>query len=467
MIDVRFEDRENIIQNMQEIVNSIPSKYYSDILFDTTSSLTVSKSRSGEKVNANLKTRGFVFRIYNGERYYELSTAATGISKLKENVAKLLSNIEKKSTIELVSYPKHEIDRDVPMNIDFTQMALSDKLSKINNVYDTLKKIDDRVQNSVIRYQDSIQERIFVNTEGSILRQKIPRISTYLAPLVKVDGRSDSDYHFVSGQGGFEVLNAINHALLSDLVKSSIELAQAPLPPTGKMPVVLDPSVSGFLSHAVFGHGVQGDAIYEERSVWKNHYQKQVASEILSITDKPIDGIYGNYFFDDEGVLCQKTPLIEKGILKNFLHSRMTASLLGMEGDLHGNGRRQSFMHPIFPRNSNTFIEPGDYDIDEIISEMEYGLLLVKASHGLEDFDGSIHCNSKSGYVIENGEIKDRVKGISLSGDAINMLMAVDAVSKGPVDFIGMNSRKGLNEMVPISFGGVYIRSTNGFVSPG
>ncbi len=464
---VRFENRETIIQNMQDIINSIPPGYYSDILFDSTSSLAISKSRSGENINANLKTRGFVFRIFNGERYYELSTTASGISKLKENVAKLLTNIEKKSQLELVSYPKHQINKEIPMEKDFTQITLTEKLSKINEIYTTFKKIDDQVQNSLIKYQDSIQERIFVNTEGSVLRQKIPRISAYIAPLVKVGGKTDSDYHFISGQGGFEILNAINFNLLSDLVKSSIELAQAPLPPTGKMPVVLDPSVSGFLSHAVFGYGVQGDSICEERSIWKDFYQKQVAAEILNVSDMPIDGVYGNCFFDDEGILCQKTPIIKKGVLTHFLHSRMTASLLGLEDELRGNGRRQNFMHPVYPRNSITYVEPGDYNIDEIIEDMGFGILLVKANHGLEDFSGNIHCNSKSGYIIENGEIKDRVKGVSLTGKAMDLLMAIDAVSKGPIDFIGMDSRKGLNEVVPVSFGGVYIRSKNGFVSPG
>ena len=76
-----FADREKILQHMHDIINSVPPGYYSDILYDSTSSLAISKSRSGENINANLKTRGFVFRIFNGERYYELSTTASGISK--------------------------------------------------------------------------------------------------------------------------------------------------------------------------------------------------------------------------------------------------------------------------------------------------------------------------------------------------------------------------------------------------
>ena len=190
-------------------------------------------------------------------------------------------------------------------------------------------------------------------------------------------------------------------------------------------------------------------------------------SEIVNIIDKPVDGVYGNYFFDDEGVLCQKTPILENGVLTHFLHSRITASLLEMREQLHGNGRRENFMHPIYPRNSNTFLEPGDYSFEEMISEMKCGILMSKGSFGMEDFDGSIHCNSKTGFLIENGEITTRVKGIAISGSAIDMFMAADAITKGPVDYFGLESRKGLNEIVPVTYGGVYLRTQKGFISPG
>ncbi len=460
-------DREKIIENMQELINNIPTNYYADVLFHSMSSIIINKTRSGENVNANLKTRGIVFRIFNGERFYEISTPSTGMHKMHEKVAKLLQNLEKKDNIDLYKYPKHSINSVIPMENNFTKISLAEKLKKIKDLFDNLKKINNNVKNAIIQYKDTIQERIFLNTEGSVLRQVIPRMYTYIAPIVKIDGKIDSDNQLISGEGGYDILSIINLDFLTKLVSSSIELAKASLAPTGIMPIVLDPSISGFLAHNIFGHGVQGDSICSNRSVWKDYLNKRVGSEIINISDNSISGLYGNYYFDDEGVILKKTPIIENGYLNHYLHSRMTANILGLEGELRGNGRRESFMHRIYARNSNTFFEPGDFNLNEIIADIKHGILIEKANHGMEDFQGSININSKSGHIIDGGQIKERVKGISLTGNAFDLLNNINAISNDPIQHFGMESRKGNSDTIPISYGGVYVKSQKGFVSPG
>ncbi|MHA1675356.1 MAG: TldD/PmbA family protein, partial [Promethearchaeota archaeon] len=295
----------------------------------------------------------------------------------------------------------------------------------------------------------------------------LPRIGLQISTIVSAKGKVDSNKMTISGQGGWEVLDQLTSERLKSFAKSSIEIAQATLPPSGILPVICDPSVSGILAHAIFGHGVQGDAIVQDRSYWKQFFNKPVASELVNISDSLQSGVYGNYLFDDEGVLSQKTPMVENGILTHYLHSRITATLLDMPKALRGNGRRQNFMHPIYPRNSNTFIEPGDQSLEEMIADIPYGLLVENGDYGMEEFDGSLQCNSKSGYLIENGELSKRVSSIALSGQARDFLLSVNGVSKGPMDFVGINSRKGLDEWVPVTYGGVHIKVEKGFVSPG
>jgi TldD protein len=140
---------------------------------------------------------------------------------------------------------------------------------------------------------------------------------------------------------------------------------------------------------------------------------------------------------------------------------------LGMPDALRGNGRRQNFMHPIYPRNSNTFFEPGDHNVQEMIQSVKFGVLIENGEYGMEEFDGSIQCNSKTGHLIENGEITKRIKGVAISGNARDFLMSIDAVSKGPPVFVGLNSRKGLDEWVPVTYGGVYIKAEKAFINPG
>ncbi len=466
-LDIMRLDKDAMIEKMQEIINKIPQKFYADILYDSLSSINIQQSISGENFSVIPRINGFALRIFDGSKYYEISDY--DLFNLEERITKLLQKIEFIPKIDLISYPKHSMDEEIPMKNDFTLISLEEKHQKIMDLHSTIKKIDQRIINPIITYKDSMLERIFINTEGSLLRQKIPRTFLEIKPIISIDNKTDYDTYSIGSEGGFEIFDQINNELLENLVKSSIELTTAPHPPSGKMPVVLDPTIAGNIAHAVFGHSLQADQVIRGRCYWEKYYKKQVAAEIVNISDSPVEeGAYGSYLFDDEGVICKKTPLIEKGILTNYLNSRVTASILKQENNLFGNGRRQDYLHRIYPRNSNTFFEPGDYSKEEMIQEMGYGVLVSQSDFGMEDpIAGGIQTNSRSGFLIENGEITTRVKSIALSGNALELLMSIDAVSKGPISRVSFESRKGREDIVPVSFGGVFVRAQNIFISPG
>ncbi|MCF2141102.1 MAG: TldD/PmbA family protein [Candidatus Lokiarchaeota archaeon] len=457
--------KEEIIAHMEDIIHSVPSHFYADILFDSMAVLTIKQSKSGTSSNVKPKMRGFVFRIFNGKKYFEISHP--DIFRLKSQVKQILPKLDYFPDIQLIPSPKNEFDKEFSMKQDFTAIPIQEKINQINSLYKEIFTQDSQIRNVFINFQDSIQERIFLNTEGSRLRQVLPRLGIQLISVVKSNGKVDSNKMSVSGQGGWEIFNSLTQEQIQSFVKDSIEIAQADLPPSGVLPIICDPSVAGMLAHAIFGHGVQADTIVEDRSYWKRYFNLPVASDLVNISDSAQTGAYGNYYFDDEGILNKKTPLVENGILTHYLHSRITATMLDMPDALFGNGRRQNFLHPIYPRNSNTFIEPGDYTLEEMISEIQYGLLVENGDYGIEEFDGSVQCNSISGYLIENGELKKRVKGVAISGQARDLFLSIDAVSKGPIQFSGINSRKGLDEWVPVTYGGVYIKAHRSFVSPG
>ena len=460
-------DKESMVEKMQEIINKVPPKFYADVLYDSLSSIYIQQSISGENLSVIPRNRGFVFRIFNGEQYFELSDF--NLFNLEKRITKLLEKIEFIQKIDLISYPKHSMDKEIVMRNDFTLISLEEKHQKIMDLFSSMKKIDERVINPIITYKDSMLERIFINTEGSFLRQKIPRSFLEIKPVVSIDNKTDYDSFIISGECGYEIFDEIDNQIIENLVKSSIELTTAPHPPSGKMPVILDPTIAGNIAHAVFGHSLQADQIIRGRSIWERYFKKQVASEIVNISDSAVEeGAYGSYLFDDEGIISKKVALIKNGVLSNYLNSRETASILKLEASLYGNGRRQDFLHRIYPRNSNTFFEPGDYSKEEMIREMEYGVLISQSDFGMEDpIGGGIQTNSRSGFLIENGELTTRVKSIALSGNALDLLKSIDAISKGPVTSVSFESRKGREDLVPVSFGGVFVRTNNIFISPG
>ncbi|MHA1511928.1 MAG: metallopeptidase TldD-related protein, partial [Promethearchaeota archaeon] len=283
-----------MIEKMQEIISKVPPKFYADILYDSLSSINIQQSISGESLSVIPRINGFVFRIFDGSMYKEISDY--DLFNLEERVLKLVQNLDYNPNIEFIPYPKHSMDKEFSMKNDFTLISLEEKHQKIMDLHTSIKKIDQRVINPVITYKDSMSVRIFINTEGSLLRQKIPRIFLEIKPIVSIDNKTDYDTYSIGSEGGFEIFDQINDELLEDLVKSSIELTTAPHPPSGKIPIILDPTIAGNIAHAVFGHSLQGDQIIRGRSYWERFYKKQVASDILNISDSPlVEGEYGSY----------------------------------------------------------------------------------------------------------------------------------------------------------------------------
>ncbi|MFX1587905.1 MAG: metallopeptidase TldD-related protein, partial [Promethearchaeota archaeon] len=133
-----------------------------------------------------------------------------------------------------------------------------------------------------------------------------------------------------------------------------------------------------------------------------------------------------------------------------------------------GNGRRETFAHPINVRMSNTYIEPGDYNLEEMIAEIDYGVMLIRGEFGMEDpIGGGMQCTSTKGYLIENGEKTQLLSGITLSGSVLDFLKNIDAISNNELQFHGGTCGKGNEDLVPVMSGGSYIRVKEGLISPG
>ncbi|MHA1842846.1 MAG: TldD/PmbA family protein, partial [Promethearchaeota archaeon] len=265
----------------------------------------------------------------------------------------------------------------------------------------------------------------------------------------------------------FEIFDEITTDKLEEVVQKSLEMLKAKSPPSGKYPIILDPSMSGLIAHESFGHGLEADQVLRDRSYLKNYLNKKVASEICTIYDTPAyENAFSFYFFDDEGIKSGKNLLVDKGILKNFLYDRRTASELNSIPQ--GNGRRESFAHPVNVRMSNTYFGSGDYTLEELISEIKYGVILIHGYFGMEDpLGGGMQCTSKKGYLIENGEKTQILKATALSGAVLELLQNIDGVSKDATKLDAGICGKGSEDYVPVTSGGSFIRVKSALISQG
>ncbi len=181
--------------------------------------------------------------------------------------------------------------------------------------------------------------------------------------------------------------------------------------------------------HEAVGHGLEADLAQEGLSVYSNKIGERVAAPLITvIDDSTLPKKRGSFRFDDEGVLSQKTVLVEQGILKGYMYDRLTAMKDGAVST--GNGRRESYEHRPIPRMTNTYIAPGVSNPGETIKSVDRGLFVKKMGGGqVNTATGEFVFEVSEGYVIEKGQVGEPVRGATLIGRGPDILKAIDMVS--------------------------------------
>jgi len=231
-----------------------------------------------------------------------------------------------------------------------------------------------------------------------------------------------------------------------------VNLGSVPAP-AGEMPVVLGPGWPGILLHEAIGHGLEGDFNRKQTSAFAGLLGERVAAKGVTVVDDgTIPDRRGSLTIDDEGTPSARTVLIEDGILKAYLQDRQNARLMGMRPT--GNGRRQSYAHSVMPRMTNTIMESGSRDPEEIIRSVKRGLYAVNFGGGQVDItSGKFVFSAAEAYLIEDGKIGPAVKGATLIGNGPDVLTKVEMIGNDCMLDPGIGTCGKDGQSVPVGVG--------------
>ena len=232
--------------------------------------------------------------------------------------------------------------------------------------------------------------------------------------------------------GGTEGLEFLDGGVPENLARKAsgraVRALHATKLPGGRMPVVLSSEAGGTMVHEAVGHGLEADLARRGMSVYKEKLGERIGSPLVSIADDAtVPGKRGSYGMDDEGTSGQRTLLVAAGILKGFLHDRLSAMKDGVAPT--GNGRRESYRHKPIPRMTNTLILPGNTPPGEILSGADRGLEVVKMGGGqVNTVTGDFMFEVAEGYRIEGGKRGEPVRGATITGNGPEVLSMIDRV---------------------------------------
>lgn len=402
-----------------------------------------------EKVTSGLDKGAGIRVISEGNTLYAYTndTILSGLKKAADTVSKAVAKRKKNVHINLTPLIYNQ-------SIDIKKMPSSvpveDKVELVFTVDSNCRNIDNKIAQVSVRYTDVVQEVTIVNTQGNNIKDT--RVRTLLSVNVVAchNGNIQTGYEAVGGFSGFELFdNNIHENMADKAANRALLMLNAKPAPAGTMPIILASEAGGTMIHEACGHGLEADFIQKEISTYKDKLGKKVASEIVTvIDDATLDNKYGYIAYDDEGVPGQRTVLIENGILKEFLYDKLTSMKENREST--GNGRRESYQCKPIPRMTNTYIASGDSNPKDIISSIEKGLYVAKMGGGqVNPTTGDFVFDVAEGYLINNGEIKEAVKGANLAGNGPRILSMIDMIGNDLGFDVGMCGKDG--QGVPVA----------------
>lgn len=254
-----------------------------------------------------------------------------------------------------------------------------------------------------------------------------PLVRLNISIVAEQNGRRESGSFGMGGRYLYDDLfdEAVWNRGIDDALRQALVNLEAVAAPAGEMQVLLAPGWPGILLHEAIGHGLEGDFNRKGTSAFSGRIGERVAAPGVTVVDDgSLHARRGSLSIDDEGTPTQENVLIEDGILKGYIHDRLSARLMGMAPT--GNGRRESFAHAPMPRMTNTFMRAGNDDPEELLSRVKNGIFAKSFGGGQVDItSGKFVFSCTEAYKVENGRLGAPIKGATLIGDGPSVLTRV------------------------------------------
>ena len=414
--------------------------------------------------NVRSETRGVNARVCKNGVYgfssmaeYSRSAADAVLKAATENALFLHSHAPK----NLAAQPSYGTGI-VPVHktiVDFEQKRLIETCKAIDDYI--VRTYPDLASRTVVYTEDS-QDKILYTSDAYDGHITNPRCYIYvmMTALSKKDNAPLELFQVFGGSGSFEDNFSDITKLypgIDNLHKKLMDKTEGVYAEAGYKQVILGGNLAGMLAHEAVGHTVEADLVLGG-SVAGPNLNKRVASDLVTMVDFANTTPDGEaplpVYLDDEGQIAKDAVLIEKGILKGYMHNRESAEKFGVEPT--GNARAWDFSDEPLIRMRNTAVLPGKDKLEDMIASIDDGYYLFDTNNGQADLTGEFMFGVTMGYEIKKGKLGKAILDTTVTGIAFDMLKTVDMVSDG--SFWNSSGFCGKKQRMPVGLGGPELR---------
>jgi PmbA protein len=385
-------------------------------------------------------SKGLGLRVFMRSSGGALQTATSHTSDLSEaSLARLLEETLALARITspdpCAGLPEREVMHSVAQDLAIYSDSIKalDTDTKIRLATESEKfalDYDPRIVNSDgSSFSSSVERVILANSNGFVGDYRSSHCSLMTVPIAaEKNGHGEMLMQrdgWYSNAVDFEKLETPQH-VGTTAAKRALSRLGAKKIPTCEVPVVFDPLTARTLLENLVD-AVSGSSIYRHASFLVGKLGNKIASECVSVIDDGLKtGGLGTAPFDGEGVPSETTPIIEQGVLRNYLLNTYAARKLGMRTT--ANATRDIAGSPsIGP--TNFYLQPGTATPRELIRSVDRGVYVTDLiGFGVNVVTGD-YSRGASGLWIENGQLTFPFEEVTISGNLADMLTAIEAVA--------------------------------------
>jgi len=384
---------------------------------------------------SNISLSGVGARVFVDNRSWGFSSTSItdnkSVEQMLKNAIKLAKASSKLKKKEIMLQPVKEaiVNVSAPVKKSLRDFSVEDIVKIPLDAYKGTKEVGAQVADAKATYISIEDEKHFLSSEGSRIRQNITRVLLFVDVIAKSNSLLCPVSENLGYAGGLELFDKTPpYSLGKAVAEKAVRLLNVKAPPSGKFRVVIHPTLCATLLHEAIGHPLEADLAMAGGG-FGNRIGEVVSSKLVTIYDDGrVKGGLGYFAYDDEGVECKHNALIENGVLKSFMHDRTSAAVAGVPPT--GNAHAWDYSVEPLIRQTNIGIEAGDYSLEEMIEDVKEGLFLEGTFGGQADVNADFTFGFQSAKWIKHGKLTEELRGANVAGNAIEVFKTIDAVGK-------------------------------------
>lgn len=362
----------------------------------------------------------------------------TNVADRAVEVAKASAMLMKKP-VRLAGEPVHHDKVVTPSKIDPFDVPLSDKCDLLLGACEILHRCKEvtRSRGSLWAQRD---RKHFASTEGTAIDfDLLATGGGFGGTAIKAGDFQSRSLLLPYLRCGYEQIVEADFVGQAERVADQIvEKINASQPAPGLYDLVLDPAHLALTIHESCGHPTELDralgyeANYAGTSFLtpdKRGHFRYGSEHVTLMADNMQERGLASTGYDDDGVACQKWPIIEKGIFVGYSTNREVAHEID-ETRSRGSCRADGWSSVPIVRISNIGLEPGNETRDSLIAGVDRGILIEgRGSFSIDQKRYNFQFGGDCFWEIKNGKVGAMLKDVIYNGITPEFWASCDGVA--------------------------------------